>query len=65
LRVAVVLDGVCALVAGLVGLQVRFDSEGGVPAEYFGFAVGLPLLWLGAVALAGGYDPRFIGFGSE
>ena len=65
LRVAVVLDGVCALVAGLVALQVRFDAEGGVPAEYLGFTVGLPLLWLGAVAIAGGYDPRFIGVGSE
>src|SRR5690349_13042606 len=34
LRVAVVVDGLCALVAGLVALEVRFDGGGSVPAEY-------------------------------
>ena len=65
LRTAAVVDGLCALAAGLVALQVRFDAQVGVPAVYFAFTVALPLLWLASVAVAGGYDPRFIGVGSE
>jgi exopolysaccharide biosynthesis polyprenyl glycosylphosphotransferase len=65
LRTAAILDCICALVAGLVALEVRFDSQGGVPAQYFAFTVALPFLWLSSVALAGGYDPRFIGVGSD
>jgi exopolysaccharide biosynthesis polyprenyl glycosylphosphotransferase len=52
-------------VAGLLALVVRFDPQGVIPAEYFLITVVLPFLWLGSVALAGGYDPRFIGTGSE
>jgi exopolysaccharide biosynthesis polyprenyl glycosylphosphotransferase len=65
LRVAAVVDGLCALVAGLVALEVRFEAPGGVPVGYFVFTVALPLLWLASVGLAGGYDQRFIGVGSE
>ena len=65
LRVATLLDGLSALVAGLLALVVRFDSQSVIPAEYFLISVVLPFLWLGSVALAGGYDPRFIGTGSE
>ena len=65
LRTAGLLDCLCALVAGLIALEVRFDAQGGVPSEYFAFTVALPLLWVGSVALAGGYDPRFIGVGSD
>src|ERR1043166_7998633 len=65
LRTAALLDSICALVAGLWALEIRFDSQGGIPAEYFALTVTLPFLWLGAVALAGGYDPRFIGTGPE
>ena len=59
------LDCLCALAAGLVALEVRFDARGAVPAEYFAFTAALPFLWLGSVAMAGGYDPRFIGVGSD
>jgi hypothetical protein len=31
LRLAVVVDGLCALVAGLAALEVRFDGGGFVP----------------------------------
>jgi Bacterial sugar transferase len=55
----------CALVAELEALEVRFDGGGFVPAGYFGFTVVLPLLWLGSLAIAGGYDRRFVGVGSE
>ncbi len=65
-RTAAVLDFSCALLAGLGALGLRFsDQSGGFPAEYAAFTVILPFLWLGAVALAGGYDPRFIGVGSD
>ena len=48
-----------------MALEIRFDSEGGIPVQYFALTVALPFLWVGAVALAGGYDPRFIGTGPE
>ena len=35
------------------------------PAAYLIFTCALPLLWVGAVALSGGYDARFIGVGSD
>ena len=62
---AALLDGLSALVAGLLALVVRFNPQGVIPAEYFLITVALPFLWLGSVAVAGGYDPRFIGTGSE
>jgi exopolysaccharide biosynthesis polyprenyl glycosylphosphotransferase len=65
LRVAALLDGLSALVAGLLALVVRFDPQGVIPAEYFLITVALPFLWVGSVTLAGGYDPRIIGTGSE
>jgi exopolysaccharide biosynthesis polyprenyl glycosylphosphotransferase len=65
LRTAALLDCLCALIAGLMALEIRFDSQGGIPSEYFALTVTLPFLWLGAVTLAGGYDPRFIGTGPE
>src|SRR4029077_17185707 len=65
LRIAALLDCLFGLAAGLVALEIRFDSQGSTPAEYFAFAVALPFLWLGSVAVAGGYDTRFIGGGSD
>jgi len=65
LRTAALLDCMCAFAAALIALEVRFDAQGGVPPEYFAFSAALPLLWLGSVAVAGGYDPRFIGVGSD
>ena len=62
---AALLDYLCGLGAGLIALEIRFDSQGSIPAEYFAFTTALPFLWLGSVAVAGGYDPRFIGVGSD
>jgi exopolysaccharide biosynthesis polyprenyl glycosylphosphotransferase len=36
-----------------------------VPVAYLGITVALPALWWAAVLLAGGYDVRFIGLGSD
>lgn len=58
-----VADVCCAVAATLLAVQLRFDNH--LTVSYAVFSVMLPLLWLAAVALAGGYDPRFIGVGSE
>src|SRR5262245_38035812 len=65
LRTAALLDCMCAFAAALIALEVRFDAQGGVPPEYFACSSAMPWLWLGSVAVAGGYDPRFIGVGSD
>ena len=63
LRLAVVADGMCALAAGLLAFQLRFDGQ--LPGPYLFLSLVLPLLWLLAVWLAGGYDCRFIGVGTD
>ncbi len=60
---AAIGDFACAVAAGVIAVQARFvDSQ---PVEYLTFTGVLPLLWVGAVALAGGYDSRFVGVGSD
>jgi exopolysaccharide biosynthesis polyprenyl glycosylphosphotransferase len=58
-----VADVCCAVAATLLAIQLRFDNH--LTVSYAVFSVMLPLLWLAAVALAGGYDSRFIGVGSD
>ncbi|MGO9082104.1 MAG: sugar transferase [Streptosporangiaceae bacterium] len=65
LRQAVAGDGICALAAGLLAFQLRFDTKGHYPSRYLLLTVALPVFWLLAVWLAGGYDSRFIGVGSD
>jgi len=65
LRRAALADGACALAAGLLAAQARFGSEGRLQAAYLGFTCALPAVWCAAVLLAGGYDSRFIGLGSD
>ena len=65
LRTAAVLDSLCSLLAGLIALEVRFAVQGDVLAGYVALTAVLPVLWLASVALTGGYDPRFIGVGSD
>ena len=65
LRTAALLDGLCAVIAGLLAFEVRFGSERYQQAEYLAFTAALPVVWLAAMALAGGYDSRFIGVGSD
>jgi exopolysaccharide biosynthesis polyprenyl glycosylphosphotransferase len=57
-------DACCALASGLLASAVRFGAVHG-GAVYFWVAMSLPVLWLIALLLAGAYDPRFIGLGSE
>src|SRR2546430_757630 len=59
------LDAAVALAAGLIALRGRYDSHGHVPAAYIVLTVSLPVIWLGTLALAGAYEPRFIGAGAD
>jgi exopolysaccharide biosynthesis polyprenyl glycosylphosphotransferase len=65
LRGAALADGLCGLAAGVLAYEVRFDGSSYRPTVYLTFTAVLPFLWIGALALAGGYDPRFIGVGSD
>ena len=51
--------------ASVLAYEVRFDEPTYRPGIYLAFTALLPLLWVVSVALAGGYDPRFIGVGSD
>jgi exopolysaccharide biosynthesis polyprenyl glycosylphosphotransferase len=65
LQAVIAIDGVCALAGGLAALVIRFQEPvlGQVP--YAIFTLSLPLLWWLSVALAGGYDTRIVGLGSD
>ena len=65
LRRTALADCLCALAAGALAYEVRFDANHYTPGVYLAFTGLLPLLWVGALALTGGYDPRFIGVGSD
>jgi exopolysaccharide biosynthesis polyprenyl glycosylphosphotransferase len=65
LRQAAIADGLCGLLAGLLAFQVRFHDPVYRPLAYLWLALALPVLWLAAIWLAGGYDSRFIGVGSD
>jgi exopolysaccharide biosynthesis polyprenyl glycosylphosphotransferase len=59
------VDGGCALLAGLLAAQIRFGNHRSMPVAYLCITAALPVLWCAAVLLAGGYDARFIGLGSD
>jgi exopolysaccharide biosynthesis polyprenyl glycosylphosphotransferase len=63
LRRAAVVDLGCATVGVLAAAQLRFGND--VTAAYIALSLALPPLWLTALWLAGGYDVRFIGTGSD
>jgi len=63
LRRAALADLGCAVVGVFAAVQLRFGEH--VTGAYVALSVALPGLWLTAVGLAGGYDVRFIGTGSD
>jgi exopolysaccharide biosynthesis polyprenyl glycosylphosphotransferase len=65
LRQAALLDCACALTAGLLAAQLRFGGQRYLPITDLSFTCALPVLWWISVLLAGGYDSRFIGLGSD
>ena len=46
-----------------IAAQIRFGNE--VTPGYLALSLALPVLWIGALWLAGAYDVRFIGTGSD
>jgi len=68
----VVADAACALAAGLMAFEARFGAfearfgDGGYETSaYFWTALAWPAIWLAALQLAGAYDSRNIGIGSD
>lgn len=65
LRRAALVDYLCGLVAGLLALEARFAGHGSGGSAYLWLSISLPMLWVASLGLAGAYDSRFIGVGSE
>jgi exopolysaccharide biosynthesis polyprenyl glycosylphosphotransferase len=65
LRQVMAADACCGLAAGLLAFEVRFGGDATGAGAYFWLGLAMPLLWLPALALAGAYDTRFIGVGTD
>ena len=65
LLLAGLADACCGLAAGLLAYQIRFDDSGHHPGEYLALSLTLPLVWLLTLVLAGAFDARFIGVGTD
>ena len=63
LREAVVADLGCAVAGVFMAAQLRFGNN--VTPMYLALSLALPVLWVAALWLAGAYDVRFIGTGSD
>ena len=63
-RSALAADAGAALMAGVIAVTVRFGGQPHV-MSYLWFTFGLPVVWVACVALARGYEPRFIGAGAD
>jgi exopolysaccharide biosynthesis polyprenyl glycosylphosphotransferase len=63
LRLVALGDFGCAAVAALAAVLLRFGSD--VGHTYIALSLALPVLWLAALWLAGAYDVRVVGTGSD
>jgi hypothetical protein len=63
LRKAALADFACAIMGVFAAAQLRFGND--VTGTYIALSLALPVLWIGALWMAGGYDVRFIGTGSD
>ena len=63
LRNAALADLGCAVAGVFVAAQIRFGSY--LTPVYLALSLVLPVLWIAALWLAGAYDVRFIGTGSD
>ena len=63
LRLAAVVDLGCAIVGVFMAVQLRFGND--VNEIYEALSLALPVFWLAALWLSGGYDVRFVGTGSD
>jgi exopolysaccharide biosynthesis polyprenyl glycosylphosphotransferase len=65
LRQLVIVDACSALAAGWLAFEARFGSPDAKDSAYIWLVLALPVLWLVALQLAGAYDDRFMGVGSD
>ena len=63
LRQVALADLACGVVGVFMAAQLRFG--GNVTPMYLALSLALPVLWVAALWLAGAYDVRFIGTGSD
>ena len=63
LREVALADLACGVVGVFIAAQLRFGSN--VTSMYLVLSLALPVLWVAALWLAGAYDVRFIGTGSD
>jgi exopolysaccharide biosynthesis polyprenyl glycosylphosphotransferase len=63
LRKAALADLGCAIVGVFAAAQLRFGNN--ITGPYVALSIALPVLWLVALWVSGGYDVRFIGTGSD
>jgi exopolysaccharide biosynthesis polyprenyl glycosylphosphotransferase len=63
LRLVALGDFGCASAAALAAVLLRFGGNAG--HTYIALTLALPVLWLAALWLAGAYDDRFVGTGSD
>jgi len=64
-RVTVLVDTFCMLLAATLAVNTRFLSPSYRPLSYLVITLILPLMWAVAMRLCGGYDLKFIGVGSD
>jgi exopolysaccharide biosynthesis polyprenyl glycosylphosphotransferase len=60
---ALVVDGITAMVAALVAHSMW--PAGATPTVSWIVAIAVPFLWVAVIALAGGYQRRFLGIGTQ
>ncbi|HUC58433.1 MAG TPA: sugar transferase [Streptosporangiaceae bacterium] len=65
LRRAAAVDSTCALGAGALTASIRFGGLNQIPVIYIFLIMATPLLWWISLLIAGGYDARIIGLGSD
>jgi exopolysaccharide biosynthesis polyprenyl glycosylphosphotransferase len=63
LRKAALADFGCAIIGVFSAAQIRFGND--VTKAYIALSLALPVLWISALWLSGGFDIRFIGTGSD
>jgi exopolysaccharide biosynthesis polyprenyl glycosylphosphotransferase len=65
IRSALLFDYLCGLAADALAAWIRFTTPEYLSTTYLAVTLIMPLCWLGAIALSGGYDSRFFGVGSD
>ena len=63
LRKAALADFGCAILGVFAAAELRFGDN--VTGTYITLSLALPVLWIGALWMTGGYDVRLIGTGSD